>query len=48
MFQIPSVLEEVRLWVFLSGAFSSLGDIDKPATAESTLVSSADMVWDGI
>lgn len=54
MFQTPSAWDEVRLWVcvFLtsfsveSGALSSK---DKPATAESTLVSGTDMVdgWDG-
>lgn len=43
MFQTPSDTDELRLWAFLSGALSSLGDIDRPATAESTFVSSADM-----
>lgn len=52
MFQIPSDWEVVRLCFFASfltsfsvvaGALSS--DIDKPATAESTRVSSADMMW---
>lgn len=47
---MPSDWEAVRLWVFLtsfcvgSGAFSFLGDMDKPAMAESTLVRGADMM----